>query len=82
MKRYKVIQNGTKGISTDFIGMTFRITISQFPTLDHLIIKRSHSIHMFSIQIDTKSFELVIYHQYNNIKLSFFASPMKSSFPF
>ena len=36
---------------------------------------------MLSIQIDTKSFELVIYHQFNNIKLSFFASHMKSSFP-
>ena len=31
---------------------------------------------MLSIQIDTKSLELV-----NNIKLSFFASHMKSSFP-
>ena len=29
---------------------------------------------MLSIQIDTKSLELVIYHQFNNIKLSFFAS--------
>ena len=37
---------------------------------------------MLSIQIDTKSLELVIYHQFNNIKLSFFASHMKSSFPF
>ena len=36
---------------------------------------------MLSIQIDTKSLELVIYHQFNNIKLSFFASHMKSSFP-
>ena len=36
---------------------------------------------MLSIQIDTKSLELVIYHQLNNIKLSFFASHMKSSFP-
>ena len=44
-------------------------------------IKRSHSIHMLSIQIDTKSLELVIYHQFNNIKLSLFASQMKSSFP-
>ena len=35
---------------------------------------------MLSIQIDTKSLELVIYHQFNNIKLSFFASHMKSSF--
>ena len=48
-------------------------------TLEYLIIvhiKRSHSIHMFSIQIDTKSLEL-----FNNTKLSFFASHMKSSFP-
>ena len=38
---------------------------------------------MLSIQSDTKtkSLELVIYHQFNNIKLSFFASHMKSSFP-
>ena len=36
---------------------------------------------MLSIQIDTKSLELVIYHQFNNIKLSFFESHMKSSFP-
>ena len=50
-------------------------------TLEYLItlhmygwIKRSHSIHMLNIQIDTKSFELVICHQFNNIKLSFFAN--------
>ena len=36
---------------------------------------------MLSIPIDTKSLELVIHHQFNNIKLSFFASYMKSSFP-
>ena len=36
---------------------------------------------MLSIQIDTKSLELVIYHQFNNIKLSLCASHMKSSFP-
>ena len=35
----------------------------------------SQSIHMLSIQIDTKNLELV-----NYIKLSFFASHMKSSF--
>ena len=34
---------------------------------------------MLSIQIDTKGLELVIYHQFNNIKLSFFASHIKSS---
>ena len=45
------------------------------------LIKRSHPINMLSIQIDTKSLELLISHQSNNIKLSFFASPMKSSFP-
>ena len=44
-------------------------------------IKRSHSIHMLNIHIDTKSIELVIYYQFNNIKLSFFASHMKRSFP-
>ena len=43
--------------------------------------QRSQSIHMLSIQIDTKSLELVINHQINNIKLSFFASHMKRSFP-
>ena len=31
----------------------------------------SHSIHMLSIQIDTQSLELVICHQFNNIKYSF-----------
>ena len=36
---------------------------------------------MLSIQIDTKSLKLVIYHQFNNTKLSSFASHMKSSFP-
>ena len=36
---------------------------------------------MLSIQIDTKSLELVICHQFNNIKLSFFAIHMKLSFP-
>ena len=35
---------------------------------------------MLSIQIDTKSLERVIYHQFNNIKLPFFASHMKSIF--
>ena len=35
-------------------------------------IKRSHSIHMLSI--DTKSHKLVFRHQFNNIKLSFFVS--------
>ena len=34
---------------------------------------------MLSIQIDTKSLKLVIYHQFNNIKLSF-EFHMKSSF--
>ena len=36
---------------------------------------------MLSIQIDTKDLELLIYHQFNNIKVSFFTSHMKSSFP-
>ena len=36
---------------------------------------------MMSIRIDTKSLELVSYYQFNNIKLSFFASYMKSSVP-
>ena len=35
---------------------------------------------MSNIQIDTKSLELVIYHQFNNIKLSFFSNHMKRSF--
>ena len=39
------------------------------------------SIHMLSIQIDTKSLKFLIYYQFNNIKLSFFASHMKLSFP-
>ena len=51
-------------------------------TLEYLIsvqIKRSHSIHMLSIQIDTKSLELIICHHFNNFKLSLFASHMKLS---
>ena len=33
---------------------------------------------MLSIQIDTKILELVIHHQFNNIKLSFFANLISS----
>ena len=40
----------------------------------------SHSIHMLSIQIDTKSLKLVSHHKLNNIKLSFFASHTKWSY--
>ena len=40
------------------------------------IIKMSHSIHMLSIQIDTKISSI-----FNNSNLSFFASNMKQSFP-
>ena len=36
----------------------------------------SHSIHMLSIQIDTKSFQ----YQFNNIKLSFFTGHTKRTF--
>ena len=43
------------------------------------LILLSNSIHILSIQINIKSLELVIYHQFNNIKLSFFASHMKST---
>ena len=46
----------------------------------HVQIKMSHSIQMLSIQINTKSLEFVI-HQFNNIKLAFFAHQMKWSFP-
>ena len=35
-------------------------------------IKRSHSIHMLSI--DTRNPKLGVRHQFNNIKLSFFVS--------
>ena len=38
----------------------------------------SHSIYMSSVPIDTKSF--VFYHQFNNIKLSFFVRHTKRSF--
>ena len=41
--------------------------------------KRSHSINMSNIQIDTKSLGIVVYHQFNNIKLSVFASSKKLS---
>ena len=40
----------------------------------------SQSFNMSSIQIDTKSLELIIHHQFDNIKLSFFVSQMKRSF--
>ena len=40
----------------------------------------SHCIHMLSIQIDTKNPGLIIHHQFNNIKLSFFAGHNKMSF--
>ena len=40
-------------------------------------IKKSYSIKMLSIQIDTKSLQFV--YQFINIKLSFFASHMKST---
>ena len=42
--------------------------------------KMSHSIHMLSIQIDTKSLVLVSHHQFNSIKLSSLACHMKQSF--
>ena len=42
----------------------------------------SQSIHMLSIQINTKSFNFVIHNLINNIKLSFFANHMKGSFSF
>ena len=41
--------------------------------------KRSHSIHMSSIEIDSKGLEVVIHYQFKNIKLSFFTS--HTSFP-
>ena len=40
----------------------------------------SHSIHMLSIQIDTKNPGLIIHHQFNNIKLSFFANQIRQNF--
>ena len=72
--------NGIAIVSKGLIVFTVSL-FHDFPTveLEYLItvqIKRSHSIHMLSIQIYTKSLELV-----NNIKLSFFASHMNSSFP-
>ena len=35
---------------------------------------------MLSIQIDTKSLDLGIYHQFNNIKFSFFCKPYEIEF--
>ena len=35
---------------------------------------------MLNVQIDTKSLEMVIPHQFNNIKISFFAGQMKKTF--
>ena len=53
-----------------------RFTAATTYTLEYLITLHVF-IHSFirrsSIQIDTKSLELVIYHQFNNIKMSFFA---------
>ena len=45
----------------------------------HRETKRSHSIQMLSIQIDTKILELVL--KFNNIKLSSFESLIIGSFP-
>ena len=46
-------------------------------------ITRSHSIRILNVQIDTKSFQFVTHHQFNfnNIKLSLFATYMKWTFP-
>ena len=44
--------------------------------------KMSHFIFMLNIQIDTKALELVTHYLFDNIKLSFFASHMKKSFPY
>ena len=41
----------------------------------------SHSIYMASIQIDTKNLALDFHHQFNNIKLSLFASQTKLGVP-
>ena len=47
----------------------------------HSETKRSHSIYMLNIQIDTKSLELVIHQKLNNIRVSLFASLKNRSFP-
>ena len=75
--------NGIAIVSKGLIVFTVSL-FNDFPTveLEYLItvqIKRSHSIHMLSIQIDTKSIKLVIHHQFNNIKFSLFASHVKRS---
>ena len=71
MKRYKVIQNGTKGISTDFFGMTFRITISQFPTLDHLIITSWNAL-FYTVEIPQalESSHALKFHRFDFLDLS------------
>ena len=42
--------------------------------------KRSHSIYMLNIQIDTMSLELVIHQKLNNIRLSLFATLINRRF--
>ena len=42
----------------------------------------NHSINMSSLQIDTKSLEMVSYHKFNNIKLSYFESIWNGVFPY
>ena len=64
-------------------------TISNCPSVQtiwkevfhYIQIKRRHSIHVSSIEIDTKDLELVICYKFNNNKLSFFTSHTKLSFP-
>ena len=46
----------------------------------HSQTKINHSMEILSIQIDNKIFQLLSLQQFNNIKLSFFASHRKVSF--
>ena len=70
-----------KAISTQTQWNKNRVLGTCSRVFSFMLVKRSLSICMLSIQIDTKSLELVIQHQFNNIKLSFFSSHMNSSFP-
>ena len=59
------------------VALAFLGTYSNLEYIIIVHIKRSHSIYMLNIQIDTKSIEIRL----DNIKLSFLANHNKQSFP-
>ena len=81
MSTFELLKSVVKVINESLLNtLEYLITVHAFSTL-YSQIKRSHSIHILSIQIDTQNFELVIDLQFNNVKLSFFANILVRSFP-